>query len=265
MSQFNKLMILVTIILIVLLIPSTQADLVLEDTLAFSPINPTSEIMYANNSTNIFVSVRNTDTSTVINVTVEMLDNNILLARETIASIPANSSTHARFNWAMPDAGLHIIKFVVDPDGNFTEANINNNVHSIDITIQETPIPPKPGYSAVDVLPFFLIPIILFIVILFLFRSKPTIKVVVTKQKTFKEPEDEAMRWQYTCSYGEKITIGLTRSTDQHVELGTVIEVCPFGLYRREDGTIAWGDAEIKNILIDEEPDTEEKISKLIK
>ena len=100
--------------------------------------------------------------------------------------------------------------------------------------------------------------------LLFLRRNK-TINVTVSETKQFKHPREGTIRWNYTCSYGDNLILGKTKSTKVHAETGTVIQVKPVGLYEKDDGTIIWSNAEVVKILEDGKPDAEADIRKLIK
>ena len=246
---------------------STAPDLVIDGTsLVFSPIDPNDEIIYDSNTTNIFLTVRNAGRGDVTDVIVEMSNYNTSVARETIVSLAGGDSTIIRFFWETPAAGTHLLRFVVDPDDNYAETNENNNYISVEVTVSEAPELPTPAPSSIiDALPYILIPIILFIIILLFLRRKKTINVTVSEIKPFKHPKKGTMLWRYTCSYGENIILGTTKSTPLHAEIGTTIQVRPIALYEKDDGPLAWGDAEVMKVLDDETPDSEGDIRKLIK
>ena len=112
-----------------------------------------------------------------------------------------------------------------------------------------------------------LIPIILFLIIFFFlfFLKKKTINVTISEVKPFKHPKKGTMLWRYTCSYADGIILGPTSSSEMHAEVGTVIQVQPYGLHARDNGTIGWENAEVIKILEDGKPDEEKDIRKLIK
>jgi hypothetical protein len=243
---------------------STAPDLVV-DGMIFSPIDPQTDTMYDSNTTSIFVTVRNAGRGDVSDLVVEMFDYNNSISRETVASLVAGNSTVVMFEWATPAAGTHVLRFVADPDDAFAETDENNNYLSAEVSISETPEPPiMPASSPWDALPYIIIPIILFIIFLLIFlRRSRTINVTVAEISPFRNPKDGAMRWKYTCSYGDGTIIGTTRMTDVRAEEGTVIQVRPTGLHEREDGTLAWKDAGVMGIPDNQEPDTAENIRKM--
>ena len=103
------------------------------------------------------------------------------------------------------------------------------------------------------------------IIPLILFLRKKTINVTIAEVKPFKHPKKGTMLWRYTCSYADGIILGPTSSSEMHAEVGTVIQVQPYGLHARDNGTIGWENAEVIKILEDGKPDEEKDIRKLIK
>ena len=73
------------------------------------------------------------------------------------------------------------------------------------------------------------------------------------------------MLWRFTCSYGDGIILGPTQSCETHAEIDTVIEVRPYGLHARDNGTIGWESAAVLKVIEDGKPDSEANIRKLIK
>lgn len=248
---------------------STAPDLIIDETsLSFSPIDPQVDVMYDSNTSNIFITVRNAGRGDVADVIVEMFDYNNSVSRETVASIAAGDSTIVRFYWATPEAGTHLLRFVVDPDDVYAETNENNNYISIEVDVEVAPeLPPvEPPEEPTSLLPYIIIPIILFLIFFFLFFfKKKTINVTISEVKPFKHPKKGTMLWRYTCSYDDGIILGPTQSSEMHAEVGTVIEVKPNGLYARDNGTIGWDNAEVLKVLEDGKPDQEKDIRKLIK
>ncbi|MDO9538111.1 MAG: hypothetical protein Q7J68_07315 [Thermoplasmata archaeon] len=109
-----------------------------------------------------------------------------------------------------------------------------------------------------SLLPFIIVPIIL---VLPLKRRKKTINVTVSEAKQFTPPKG-GTRWRYTCTYAGNV-IGVTKTTDLQVDVGTVIKVRPDEIREEADGTLTWSEATV--IELADKEDSEAKIRKLVK
>ena len=247
-----------------------------EDTIQFIPFDPRIENINVTDGDGnpayitIYFTIGNTGRGDASSVPFAVYDRETEIWSGTVASIAGESnSDFLQFTWSPPE-GEHILRFVVDPDNTILELDENNNHYTIDeFTIHgpEPIVSPPPPATTTDYVPYVVIPLILVAVLFLLLflRNKKTINVTVSEVKPFKHPKKGTTLGRFTCSYGDGIILGPTKSSEMHAEVGTVIQVRPNGLYAKEDGTLAWGNAEVMKVLEDGKPDREVDIRKLIK
>ncbi|MCK4266626.1 MAG: hypothetical protein KAX31_05050, partial [Thermoplasmata archaeon] len=247
---------------------NTAPDLIIdEDGITFISLDPRTQTMYDTNTTNAFVTIRNSGRGDASNVVLEMFDYNVSLDRQSISLIASGDSDIVRFDLQLA-VGDHVLMFIVDPDDDIVEINEHNNYFSIEFTIEQAPTPPPPtAENPWAIVPFIIIPIILLVVfLLFFFQRGKTVNVSVLKVKEFTSARDHTTRFMYTCGYVEdEPALGITRSTPIRAEVGEILQVKPAGMHAKEDGDLKWEDAEVVKLLTDAEPSTEQEVRKLIK
>ncbi|MCK5038004.1 MAG: hypothetical protein KAS16_02790 [Thermoplasmata archaeon] len=228
--------------------PANTPDLVIdENSVVFTPWDPYTQPMNETDTTNIFITVKNTGREGVLNVKVRVFDRDVPIWNDTIPAIASDgNSDTVHFNWA-PTEGTHLLRFVVDPDDDIIETDENNNYYTLDeITIHAAPyVEPTTGGDdpTNNDLSFVAIPLIILLAVfllLFLLKKKKKINVMVYKAKPTRTDKDGNMRWTYNCTYGDDISIGNTDRTPIKATKGDIIQVEVDGLVERDDGRIVW-------------------------
>ncbi|MBI5001479.1 MAG: hypothetical protein HZB92_08170 [Euryarchaeota archaeon] len=223
-------------------------------------VRPSEIYVLAPNPANLTANVTITVRATVHNVGrgpaggffVSLSINGEAYRNNSIPSLGAGNHTNVDFVWR-PDQGGYTLSVVADSSNALAEPNEDNNYASLQAIVNPAPPPSAQGggagpitltFDPMTILPFVAGIVVLFVIVLAVFRRRNRVRVRVTKVKEIERPNGERARL-YTCEDANGEKIGATAYTDIVAEKGDVIEVRFEEVVLSEDGIFSWKGARV--------------------